>query len=376
MGFYIGVMSGTSLDAIDVALIETSPTEPSKLIAHHSTAFSVELQKALKDLINSQRCQLSQLGALDIELGHAYADAILSLLTSSATTTIHQIDAIGCHGQTVLHSPDSNYPFSMQIGNGNVIAEKTGITTICDFRQKDIVNGGQGAPLAPAFHAAMFRSDNENRVIVNIGGISNISILPADSGSPLQGFDTGPGNTLMDSWIQKHQGLLFDNEGKWAEGGEINQTLLMQLKSDPYFDRQIPKSTGCELFNQNWLKQQLIMAKCEDVNAQDIQATLLAFTVSTITDAIHQYARQTDKVYVCGGGARNTALMQQLQIALDNIEVTTTAAIGLDPQWVEAVAFAWLAEQTIHQNALDLRYVTGAQSPSILGAVYWSKKAS
>jgi len=375
MGFYIGVMSGTSLDAIDVALIETSPTDKPHLIAHHTAEFSVDLQKALKALIRSQSCQLCQLGELDIQLGDAYAEAILGLLKSSATPAV-QIDGIGCHGQTVFHSPDSTYPFSMQIGNGNVIAEKTGITTVCDFRQRDIVNGGEGAPLAPAFHAAMFRSDSENRIIVNIGGISNISILAADCHSRLQGFDTGPGNTLMDTWIQQHHQLPFDNGGRWAEGGQINQTLLMQLKSDPYFSRQIPKSTGCELFNQNWLTQQLILANCENLDAQDIQATLLAFTVSTITDAIHQYASQTEKVYVCGGGAKNTALMQQLQDALGNIEVTTTASIGLDPQWVEAVAFAWLAEQNLQRNALDLRYVTGARSPSILGAVYWSKKAS
>lgn len=375
MGFYIGVMSGTSLDAIDVALIETSPTDQPKLIAQHSAEFAVELQTSLKDLIRSQHCQLIQLGELDVQLGHAYADAINLLLVSSGMSA-PQIDGIGCHGQTIFHSPDSNYPFSMQIGNGNVIAEKTGITTVCDFRQRDIINGGQGAPLVPAFHAALFRSDSENRVILNIGGISNISILTANSHSVLQGFDTGPGNTLMDAWIQQHKQQAFDNEGKWAEAGQVNQALLQQLKSDPYFARKIPKSTGCELFNLDWLMQQLSFAGDTDLNAQDVQATLMAFTVLTIVDAIHQYASQTDKVYVCGGGAKNSALMRKLQIALDTIEVTTTAAIGLDPQWVEAAAFGWLAEQTLQHNALDLREVTGARSPSILGAVYWSKKAS
>lgn len=375
MGLYVGVMSGTSLDAIDVALIETSPTDQPKLIAFHTADFSEGLQNALRALICSHQCHLSQLGELDIQLGYAYAETILNLLDSSEVPT-NRIDGIGCHGQTIFHSPDSIYPFSMQIGNGNVIAEKTGITTVCDFRQRDIVNGGQGAPLAPAFHAAMFRSVSENRVIVNIGGISNISILAKAPHSELQGFDTGPGNTLMDSWIQKHQQQSFDNEGKWAEGGQVNQSLLLTLKSDPFFNRQIPKSTGCELFNQNWLTQQIIAADCIDLPPQDIQATLLAFTVSTITDAIHQYAAQTDKVYICGGGARNTALMQQLLKDLAPIEVATTAEIGLDPQRVEAAAFAWLAEQTLQQNALDLRHVTGAGEPSILGAVYWSKKAS
>ena len=375
MGFYIGVMSGTSLDAIDVALIETSPTDQPKLIAHHTAEFAVEMLNALTVLIRSQQCQLSQLGELDIQLGLAYADAINHLL-NSLNMSAAQVDGIGCHGQTIFHSPDSNYPFSMQIGNGNVVAEKTGITTVCDFRQRDISNGGQGAPLVPAFHAAMFRSDSENRVIVNIGGISNISILSANPHSVLQGFDTGPGNTLMDTWIQKHKQQAFDNEGIWAKGGKVNQRLLVQLKSDPYFNRQTPKSTGCELFNQNWLAIQLSCADAKDLDPQDVQATLLAFTASTIVDAIQQYASQTDKVYVCGGGAKNSALMQHLQTALDPIELNTTAAIGLDPQWVEAAAFGWLAEQTLQHNALDLQLVTGARSPSILGAVYWSKKAS
>jgi anhydro-N-acetylmuramic acid kinase len=375
MGFYIGVMSGTSLDAIDVALIETSPTDQPKLIAHHTAEFAVEMLNALTVLIRSQQCQLSQLGELDIQLGLAYADAINHLL-NSLNMSAAQVDGIGCHGQTIFHSPDSNYPFSMQIGNGNVVAEKTGITTVCDFRQRDISNGGQGAPLVPAFHAAMFRSDSENRVIVNIGGISNISILSANPHSVLQGFDTGPGNTLMDTWIQKHKQQAFDNEGIWAKGGKVNQRLLIQLKSAPYFSRQIPKSTGCELFNQNWLANQLSCADAKDLDPRDVQATLLAFTASTIVDAIQQYASQTDKVYVCGGGAKNAALMQHLQTALDPIELNTTAAIGLDPQWVEAAAFGWLAEQTLQHNALDLQMVTGARSPSILGAVYWSKKAS
>jgi len=375
MGLYIGVMSGTSLDAIDVALIKTSATEQPRLLAHHSAEFAVGLQRSLTDLIRTQHCHLSQLGELDVRLGHAYADAINVLLESSGISAA-QIDGIGCHGQTIFHSPDSQYPFSMQIGNGNVIAEKTGITTVCDFRQRDIINGGQGAPLVPAFHAAMFRSDSENRVILNIGGISNISILTAKSHSVLQGFDTGPGNTLMDVWIQQHQQQAFDNEGKWAEGGQVNQALLLQLKSNAYFERKIPKSTGCELFNLSWLMQQLNLSGTTDLDPQDVQATLMAFTVSTVTDAINQYARQTDKVYVCGGGARNSALMRQLQTALNPIKVETTATIGLEPQWVEAAAFGWLAEQTLQHNALDLREVTGARSPNILGAVYWSKKAS
>lgn len=375
MGFYIGVMSGTSLDAIDVALIETSPTAQPRLIAHHTAEFSAEMHNELTVLIRSQQCQLSQLGELDIQLGLAYADAINNLL-NSLSMPASQVDGIGCHGQTIFHSPNSNYPFSMQIGNGNVVAEKTGITTVCDFRQRDISNGGQGAPLVPAFHAAMFRSDSENRVIVNIGGISNISILSANPHSILRGFDTGPGNTLMDTWIQKHKQQAFDNEGLWANSGKVNQKLLMQFKTEPYLSRQIPKSTGCELFNLNWLSHQLSCADDNELEPQDVQATLLAFTVSTIVEAIQQYASQTDAVYVCGGGAKNAVLMRELQSALNTIKLMTTSDIGLDPQWVEAAAFAWLAEQTLNHNPVDLRQVTGAQSPNILGAIYWSRKAS
>lgn len=375
MGLYVGVMSGTSLDAVDVALIKTAPTEQPRLIAHHTAEFSAELHTALTKLIRSQQCQLLQLGELDVQLGHVYADTINTLLKSTGHDA-SAIDGIGCHGQTIFHSPDSHYPFSMQIGNGNVIAEKTGITTVCDFRQRDMINGGQGAPLVPAFHAAMFRSDSENRVIINIGGISNITILRANQHSALQGFDTGPGNTLMDAWIYKHQQKPFDNEGKWAESGRVNQTLLLQLKSATYFKRPIPKSTGCELFNLDWLDKQLTAAQCQSIDAEDVQATLMDFTVSTIAEAIQQYASDTHKIYVCGGGSKNKALMQRLSAELQPIAVDTTAAIGLDPQWVEAAAFAWLAEQTLKHKALDLRQVTGAHQPNILGAVYWSRKAS
>lgn len=375
MGLYVGVMSGTSLDAIDVALIETSRHSPPRLIAHHSSPFRETLHTSLKKLIVSQQCHLLEIGELDIQLGHAYADAILHLLKSQNIEAA-QIDAIGCHGQTLFHSPDSRYPFSMQIGNGNVIAEKTGITTICDFRQRDIVNGGQGAPLAPAFHKAVFHSSSESRVIVNIGGISNISILKQTFDSPVFGFDTGPGNTLMDSWIQKHLGQAFDDEGKWAEQGEVHQSLLNQLKADNYFTMKAPKSTGCELFNLDWLSRQIAAASARQLPPEDVQATLLAFTVWAIVEGIQQYAVEAEKVYVCGGGSRNTALMQKLQASLSPVSVESTIAIGMDPQWVEAAAFGWLAEQTLLHQKLDLRHVTGARYPSVLGAVYWSRKAS
>lgn len=375
MALYIGLMSGTSLDAIDAVLIELSPVQQAKLLAHHTERFEPALQESLKTLINSAQCHLSQLGQLDIRLGYAYAQTIQRLLTI-ADVSAAQIDGIGCHGQTIFHEPDSAYPFSMQIGNGNVIAETTGITTVCDFRQRDMVNGGQGAPLVPAFHAAMFGSEHKHRAIINIGGISNISVLTAGKTTAVHGFDTGPGNTLMDSWSQIHLQKDYDDEGRWAKSGQVNESLLQTLKSAPYFNRSIPKSTGRELFNQNWLQQQLRQAYATTLPAADVQATLLAFTVSTIADAIHKYAYQAEEVYICGGGAKNTALMQALSTALKDKTVATTTAIGLDPQWVEATAFAWLAAQTLQYQKIDLQQITGARRPSILGAVYWSRKLS
>ncbi len=216
MALYIGLMSGTSLDAIDAVLIDLSPAQQAKLLAHHTERFEPALQESLKTLINSAQCHLSQLGQLDIRLGYAYAQTIQRLLTI-ADVSAAQIDGIGCHGQTIFHEPDSAYPFSMQIGNGNVIAETTGITTVCDFRQRDMVNGGQGAPLVPAFHAAMFGSEHKHRAIINIGGISNISVLTAGKTTAVHGFDTGPGNTLMDSWSQIHLQKDYDDEGRWAK---------------------------------------------------------------------------------------------------------------------------------------------------------------
>lgn len=375
MALYIGLMSGTSLDAIDAVLIELSPAEEVKLLAHHTERFDPALQESLRTLIHTAHCHLSQLGQLDIKLGYAYAQTVQRLL-AVANVSAAQIDGIGCHGQTIFHEPDSAYPFSMQIGNGNVIAETTGITTVCDFRQRDIVNGGQGAPLVPAFHAAMFAAKNKQRAIINIGGISNISVLAAGSATVVHGFDIGPGNILMDTWSQLHLQKDYDNEGLWAKSGQVNDALLLTLKSDPYFSRSIPKSTGRELFNQSWLQQQLRLAGATTLAAADIQATLLAFTASTIADAIHKYAHQVEEVYVCGGGARNTALMQALSAALKDKTVDTTAAIGLDPQWVEAMAFAWLAAQTLQHKKIDLQQITGARRPSILGAVYWSRKLS
>jgi len=373
MALFIGVMSGTSLDGIDIAIIDFAD-DSMQLLAAETFPFSDSLRLDLLKLINSGRTHLQQLGQIDMALGHAYSDAILQLL-SETHIKAEDINAIGCHGQTIYHAPDAAYPFSMQIGNAHVVAEKTGIDTIADFRQRDMVLGGQGAPLVPAFHQALFHDAKCNRVIANIGGIGNITVLPADSTQPVSGFDTGPGNVLLDQWYQQHHNDLYDENGQWARDGEVNQALLKLLMSDPFLRQSAPKSTGREHFNLNWLTEKLTEFDTP-IKARAVQKTLLQMTANSISDAILQYAAETDEVYVCGGGAHNAVLMQALTNALPTMSVDTTAALGLAPDWVEACAFAWLAKQTIQHQTGNLPAVTGASKPTILGAVYSSNAAS
>ncbi|RKZ84536.1 MAG: anhydro-N-acetylmuramic acid kinase, partial [Gammaproteobacteria bacterium] len=252
MSLYIGVMSGTSLDGIDIAIVDVTNNNKCQLIAAQTFPFPTALHDKLLALITSQQCALKELGEVDVELGQITAQAINHLLTKHQLDA-NNISAIGSHGQTLFHAPNSDYPFSMQIGNGNVIAEQTGITTVADFRQRDIAAGGQGAPLVPAFHSELFADDHEDRVIVNIGGISNLTLLPANKDQAVTGFDTGPGNVLLDGWIQRHQQQTYDNQGQWAASGQCNDELLTSLLDEPYFQQAIPKSTGRELFNLNWL---------------------------------------------------------------------------------------------------------------------------
>ena len=367
MSLYIGVMSGTSLDGIDVSITDFSDDQI-QLVAAETYPFSEQLRRDLHQLIATARTHLHQLGQIDVALGHAYSEAINQLLDETQISA-NQIVAIGCHGQTVFHAPDCRYPFSMQIGNANVIAEKTGITTITDFRQRDMVLGGQGAPLVPAFHQALFHSHNENRVIANIGGIGNITILPKDKKNVVSGFDTGPGNVLMDEWYQQHHLDLYDANGDWARDGTVDKELLDILMMDNFFGQAIPKSTGREYFNLKWLANILTQVD-KAIPAKDIQKTLLEMTARSITDAITTYAEDTDAVYVCGGGSHNEVLMNALRKHLPGISVETTSKLGLAPDWVEACAFSWLAMRTLAHQAGNLPAVTGADKPSILGAIY------
>jgi len=363
------------MDGIDIAVIDLQDNAHIKLITAHTYDFDPNLKQRLKTLIDHQQCDLREFGELDIALGQAIATAINTLLEESNLSP-NLIKAIGSHGQTVFHHPEGQHPFSLQIGNANVIAELTGISTVADFRQRDMALGGQGAPLVPAFHKALFQDQEQRRAIINIGGISNITVLPETSnGHQVIGFDTGPGNVLLDAWYEQHQHGPYDHDGLWGATGSINKNFLELLLRDDYFKQAIPKSTGREYFNLGWLQQKLITFN-HQLEPQDVQATLTALTANSIAQDIHRYASQTKAIYVCGGGAHNSSLIAMLQQALPNIAVSTTEQLALHPDWVEACAFAWLAAQTLANKTGNLPEVTGAQKATILGGVYSSNEAS
>ena len=362
---YIGLISGTSMDGIDAALVNLKSDKPD-LIGGLHTPYENNLKKELTDLIAAD-APISLVARLDQRVGLAFAESANNLLKKYAVNKTDCL-AIGSHGQNILHQPDTEFPTSIQIGDPNIIAEHTGITTVADFRRRDMAAGGQGAPLAPAFHEMMFREKNQNRVVLNIGGISNITILPGNPDQPTTGFDCGPGNTLMDSWSLKHQNKAFDESGNWAATGIINQPLLTDLLSDPYFQKQPPKSTGREYFNLPWLKARL--EKHPSLKANDVQATLCQLTATCCGQAVLDFAPATEEILVCGGGVHNTTLMTRLAATLPNCSIKPTSTYDIDPDWVEAIAFAWLAKQTLAGKSGNLPSVTGARHPVILGGVY------
>ena len=354
---YIGLMSGTSMDGIDAALVDFSSATPS-IVKTASINWAPTLKEKLSTAAAGGFLTANQWGELDSEVGQAFADAALEV-----SQGVKAIAAIGSHGQTVAHQPKGKNGFSVQLGNANIIAEKTGITTVADFRGRDLAAGGQGAPLVPPFHAAIFGDAEKHRAIVNIGGIANITSLPA-SGNNIIGFDTGPGNHLMDMWIALHQGVPFDQAGQWASTGKVIPDLLEQLLSDNYFSQAAPKSTGTDIFSLKWLNQHSPHGAAEDV-----MATLLELTSQSIAKGIESLATPVDEVFVCGGGVHNRALTDRLTDLL-KAPVNSTAALGVDPDWVEAIAFAWLAKQTMEQQPGNLSSVTGASGQRILGAIY------
>ena len=364
--YYIGLMSGTSVDGIDAGLYDFTDNQI-QVIDFYYQPYTAHTKQKIHKLCNShQPVTLLEYGELDTQLGLLFAEASLNLLQQAKVEAKH-IKAIGSHGQTLYHSPGSNFPFTLQIGDANIISQKTGITTVADFRRRDIAAGGQGAPLVPAFHQAIFQSANENRVIVNIGGIANLSILPKDVKKNSLGFDTGPGNTLMDYWISQHKNCAYDACGMWAKTGNIQAKLLKSLKEEPYFSALPPKSTGTEFFSADWLTQKLAILPAYP--AEDVQRTLCQLTAETIADAILKFAPETDKIFICGGGIHNKTLLNSLRHIL-NIPISSTEAEGVHPDQVEAVAFAWLAKQTLMGLTGNLPETTGAKEAVILGGIY------
>ncbi len=360
---YIGLMSGTSMDAVDAALLRFEPHL--ELIAHHSLALPEELREALRRLAAERSPHpLQCLGELDAHIGELFAECALGLLADCGVDT-GAVTAIGSHGQTLYHAPHGDTPFTLQIGDANRIAARTGITTVADFRRRDMALGGQGAPLVPAFHNALWRDEGEERAILNIGGIANLSLLPAEPGAPVRGFDTGPGNTLMDAWCREHRGEPFDADGAWAASGSVDDALIARLLTDDYFAAAAPKSTGPEHFSPEWLK-----ARLDGESANTVQATLLELTARSIAEALRREAPTTRRLIACGGGVYNGALMARLGELLPGIRVESSATHGLDPRWVEAAAFAWLARETLAGRPGNLPEVTGASAPCVLGAIF------
>lgn len=358
------------MDAIDAVLVGFNEHGTPQGLEAHSQPFPDELKNRLIACIQPDwQGALSEVASLHVTLGELYAEAGNCLIKKSKIPP-NAISAIGNHGQTIWHQPDHPPHFSWQLGDANRIAELTGITTVADFRNRDMAAGGQGAPLVPAFHQAVFAHPSKNRVIVNIGGISNISILCPDQQT--FGFDTGPGNALLDVWSLRERELAFDESGNWAKSGKVIPELLSALLKDPYFERRHPKSTGKEYFNLQWLDSTLN----EPTAAADVQATLVELTAQTIVDSSLQACNAIDEVYICGGGAKNKYLMQRLSELFSSVPVSTTDDLGVNADWVEAMAFAWLARQTLLGLPGNLPAVTGASGPRVLGAIYPAGKAN
>ena len=365
--YYIGLISGTSMDGIDAVLVEFGD-RCLRLIAARQHAYPADLRdRLMKASREPATFAIDEYGALDHWTGECFRDAARALL-DDAGVGVDRVRAIGSHGQTVRHRPDADRPFTIQIGNAAIIAKGTGIDCVADFRSADIALGGQGAPLVPPFHDWLFRSGDVNRCILNIGGIANVTILPAGGGA-ISGFDTGPGNTLMDAFSRHHLGEAYDESGRWAATGRCDDALLAQMLADPYFAAAPPKSTGFEYFNEKWLDA----FDTQRVSAVDVQATLAELTARSVADAIEAFAPGTGEVLVCGGGVHNDELMGRLAADLPAPQIDSTVGQGLDPDWVEACAFAWLAMRALESRPGNAVSVTGASRAAILGAVHRSR---
>lgn len=356
----MGLMSGTSLDGVDAALVDFSENSP-RTLSTFWLPYPSDIRRQALQLQTAQHDEIRAAALLANALARCYAEAVHEVL-AVASVEASRVAAIGCHGQTIRHQPAAGY--SIQLNNPALLAELTGIAVVADFRSRDIAAGGQGAPLVPAFHAAVFGDRELHRVILNLGGIANLTDL--NPGRPVRGFDCGPGNLLMDAWIERHQGRRYDDGGHWAAQGQILPELLQRLLSDAFFAAGPPKSCGRDGFNGDWLEHQLTGGE----RPEDVQATLLELTAVSATAAISRWYGNPKELFVCGGGARNQALMARLQQHLPDCRVASTDFLGQPADWVEAAAFAWLAWRTLNGQTGNLAEVTGARGPRILGAIY------
>lgn len=369
---YIGLMSGTSIDAADAALVRFSEDGLPQIVATHAEAPDPDLRADLLHL--SQQVagiSLAKFGELDQRVGDWFASAALAVM-DKAGISADAVAAIGSHGQTVRHEPEARFPFSLQLGAASLIAARTGCRVVADFRNSDMAIGGQGAPLVPAFHRGLFADPNQARIVANIGGIANLTILPRTAASDLNaitGLDTGPGNALMDAWIASHLRRPLDEDGQWAASGRVDDALLALMMDDPYLRRRAPKSTGREYFNLDWLRAQIDSLRTPP-NPVDVQATLCEFTARTIVQAIEEYGPGDEQLLLCGGGVRNAELRRRLAALAAPRDIQPTDDYGLDSDWVEAAAFAWLAMRTTNGLSGNVPSVTGARRAVPLGAIY------
>lgn len=354
-------MSGTSLDGVDAVLVDFAPERP-QLLETLYLPYSEALRRSALSLHEAHINELDAMALLANQLSHLYAEAVHKLL-EKARLPASSVRAVANHGQTIRHQPERGY--TLQIGNNALLAELTGIDVIGDFRSRDIAAGGQGAPLVPAFHSALFAQPDVHRVIINIGGIANLTDLPPNG--PVRGFDTGPGNMLLDAWISEHRHLPYDRDGQWASQGRVCEDLLESLLGHGFFRHAPPKSTGRDDFNMGWLRQELTRFRVEPV---DVQATLLAVSAHSIADAVKRYCPGTQQVFLCGGGARNRLLVQEISRQLPLARLAMTDELGVPVDWVEAFAMAWLGWKTLRRDPANLPEVTGARGRRVLGAIY------
>ncbi|GAB2665178.1 anhydro-N-acetylmuramic acid kinase [Arenimonas aestuarii] len=360
-GLFLGLISGTSADGIDAALVRFEPS-PCVLFGRTYPLPPDLLEDVLRLSQAEARLSLDDLGRLDTRLGQAFAQAASQAL-ADAGAAAGDVTAIGSHGQTLRHDPRGAAPFSLQLGDASVIAETTGITTVADFRRRDVAAGGQGAPLMPAFHAAVLRDPGEDRAVLNLGGIANLSLLPRQG--DVRGFDTGPANGLMDAWCLRHRQQPYDRGGAFAAEGRVDAPLLAALLAEPWFALPPPKSTGRDQFQLQWLQ-----ARLGDQSPADVQATLCELSAATVADALLREMPGCRRLLACGGGVHNPELMRRLAARLPGIAVASTASVGIDPDFVEAAGFAWLARETLAGRPGNLPAVTGARGPRVLGAIH------